>query len=103
MRYEIILSPEAREDFCRLKANKRAVVKEALEIFLRHEPTKISRTRIKRLREVSQPQYRLRLDEFRVFYDVAEKSVEILAIVPKIEAAAWLERKEIRDEKKSAL
>jgi hypothetical protein len=30
--------------------------------------------------------------EIRVFYDVTKETVKILAIVPKAEAAAWLER-----------
>ncbi len=102
MRYEIILSPEAKEDFFRLKANKRALVKGALENFLRHEPAKTSRSRIKRLQGLSQPQYRLRVEDFRIFYDVTEKSVEILAIIAKSETAAWLEREGISNEKNSA-
>jgi mRNA interferase RelE/StbE len=36
------------------------------------------------------PQYRLRVDEIRVFYDVSGTTVEILAIVAKSEAEAWL-------------
>jgi hypothetical protein len=36
------------------------------------------------------PQYRLRVDDVRVFYDVAGARVEILAIVLKSEAEAWL-------------
>jgi len=35
--------------------------------------------------------YRLRVDEVRVFYDVTEPSVEVLAIVSKKEAQAWLD------------
>jgi hypothetical protein len=31
------------------------------------------------------------VSEIRVFYDVHEEEVEVLAIVPKPEAAAWLE------------
>jgi mRNA-degrading endonuclease RelE of RelBE toxin-antitoxin system len=38
------------------------------------------------------PQYRLRIDEIRVFYDVEEGSVEILAIISKSEATEWLEK-----------
>jgi len=90
MRFEIILAPEAAEDFRRLKANLRATVKDALETHLRHEPTKTSRSRIKRLRGLSRPQYRLRVDEVRVFYDVSGSSVEVLAIVAKSEAESWL-------------
>ena len=90
MRFGIILAPEAAEDLRRLKANLRATVKEALETHLRHEPTKTGRSRIKRLRGLSRPQYRLRVDEVRVFYDVSRSTVEILAIVAKSEAETWL-------------
>ena len=36
---------------------------------------------MKRLRGLDQPQYRLRVGEMRVFYDVTETEVEVLAIV----------------------
>ena len=47
---------------------------------------------IKRLRGSSRPQFRLRVEDIRVFYDVAEGRVEILAIVPKAEVQMWLEK-----------
>ena len=92
MRHEIILAPEAVEDLRRLKVNVRAVVKDALREHLRHEPTKVSRSRIKRLRGLAQPQFRLRVGNIRVFYDVTKEQVEVLAIVAKKDAAAWLTR-----------
>jgi mRNA-degrading endonuclease RelE of RelBE toxin-antitoxin system len=92
MAYEIILSPEAVEDLQQLKANIRATVRSALATYLRHEPTRISKSRIKRLRHLRRPQYRLRLDDMRVYYDVHETDVEILAIIDKSEADAWLAR-----------
>jgi len=61
-----------------------------METHLRNEPEKTSRSRIKRLRGLSRPQYRLRVGDGRVFYDVADGVVEVLAIVPKSETAAWL-------------
>jgi len=90
MRFEIILAPEAVEDLKRLTANVRSMVRTALETHLRHEPAKTSRSRIKRLRGLRRPQYRLRVGEARVFYDVSGASVEILAIVAKSEAESWL-------------
>lgn len=36
------------------------------------------------------PQYRLRVDEVRVFYDVSGATVAVLAIAPKTEAELWL-------------
>ncbi len=92
MRYEIILAPEAVDDLRRLKAHFRAEVRDALERHLRHDPTKTSKSRIKRLRGLSSPQYRLRVGEIRVFYDVSGSSVEILAIVAKSQAETWLRR-----------
>jgi mRNA-degrading endonuclease RelE of RelBE toxin-antitoxin system len=77
MRYEIELAAEAIDDFKQLKAN---------------EPTKVSKSRIKRLRGVSKPQYRLRVDDIRVFYDVSGRKVEVLAIVAKAQADAWLSK-----------
>jgi mRNA interferase RelE/StbE len=67
-------------------------VRDAIERHLRHTPTKVSKSRIKQLRGISRPQYRLRVDEVRVFYDVAGHTVEVLAIIPKSEAEAWLGR-----------
>ena len=92
MRYEIILAPEALEDFRRLSARDRAIVRDAFETYLRHEPTKTSRSRIKRLRGRERPQYRLRIGDLRAFYDVVEDKVEVLAIVAKPGAAEWLAR-----------
>ena len=90
MPYAILLAPEAVEDLKHLKANVRAVVRAAIETHLRHEPTRTSRSRIKRLRGLGRPQYRLRVDDVRVFYDISNSSVEILAIVSKAESESWL-------------
>jgi mRNA interferase RelE/StbE len=62
----------------------------ALETHLRHEPAKASRSRIKKLRGLRRPQYRLRVGDIRVFYDISGATVEILAIVAKSEAEKWL-------------
>lgn len=90
MRFAIILAPEAIEDLRRFRASDRAAIKDALETHLRHEPNKTSRSRIKRLRGLARPQYRLRVDELRVFYDISGSTVEVLAIVAKSEAQSWL-------------
>jgi mRNA-degrading endonuclease RelE of RelBE toxin-antitoxin system len=90
MRHEILLSLEAVEDLKALKANVRAAVKRAMETHLRQESQKLSRSRIKRLRGLQRPQYRLRVGETRIFYDVSGSTVEVLAIVTKSEAEKWL-------------
>jgi len=91
MRYEIIMAPEAVEDFKLLSARDRSIVRDSIETHLRYEPKKVSRSRIKRLRGIRHPQYRLRVGEIRVFYDVVEEAVEILAIIPKSRASEWMD------------
>ena len=91
MRFEIVLAPDAGEALQRLPARIRREVRDALERHLRFEPTKTSKSRIKRLRGLRQPQYRLRVSDIRVFYDVTETTVEVLAIIEKQEAQAWLD------------
>ena len=56
---------------------------DAIEAHLRPQPKRLSKSRIKKLRGLNQPQYRLRVGELRLFYDVADDAVEILAIVHK--------------------
>jgi mRNA-degrading endonuclease RelE of RelBE toxin-antitoxin system len=92
MRRDIVLAPAAAAAYGALPASRRAEVRDALERHLRYEPTRVSKSRIKRLRGLSQPQYRLRVGEVRVFYDVTDEAVEVLAIVTKAEATDWLAR-----------
>ena len=91
MRYDIVLAPAAAHQLRALRAHVRGEVRDAIERHLRFEPMKLSQSRIKRLRGLARPQYRLRIGEVRVFYDVEENRVEILAVVDKGEASAWLE------------
>src|SRR5713226_73902 len=90
MRYEIVFAPEAVADWRSLKANVRAQLRDAIEQQLRHQPTRTGKSRIKRLRGLLRPQYRLRVGDVRVFYDVGEDSVEILGIINKDDADEWL-------------
>jgi mRNA interferase RelE/StbE len=92
MSYEIILAPAAVDDLGRLRALDRNAVRRVMEEHLRHEPQRLSKSRIKRLSGISRPQYRLRVNEIRVFYDVSENVVEVLAIVAKPDASAWLDQ-----------
>ena len=98
MRYEIVLAPRAARQLRDVSARVGAEVRDAIEVHLRHEPTRISRSRIKRLRGLSQPQFRLRVGEVRVFYDVTKEAVEVLAIVTKEQAQAWLDSEGVSTE-----
>ena len=92
MKHEIVFAPEAVRDVRNLRAHTRSVVRDGIETMLRHAPDKVSKSRIKRLRGLVRPQFRLRLGEIRVYYDIRESTVEILAVVPKSDAAEWLKR-----------
>jgi len=97
MRFAIVLAPQANQDLRALPARHRSEVRDAVETHLRHEPTKVSKSRIKRLRGMAKPQYRLRVGETRVFYDVRDKAVEVLAIVAKRQAQRWLAEQGTRE------
>jgi mRNA-degrading endonuclease RelE of RelBE toxin-antitoxin system len=89
--FEVVLAPSAVVSFGALPVRIRAKVRDAIERHLRHEPTRTSKSRIKRLRGLSHPQYRLRVDDIRVYYDITEETVEILGILSKAESQVWLE------------
>ena len=92
MKYEIVLSPEEAQTYKALGARQKAEVRETIETHLRHEAMKISKSRIKRLRGLSRPQYRLRVGDLRVYYDVSRSTVEVLAIVEKPKSVEWLKK-----------
>src|SRR4029453_16807078 len=92
MAFEVILAPGAIGALTNLSVPVRAGAVKALQVHLTHEPTKTSKSRIKRLRGLSQPQYRLRVGDIRVFYDVTETQVQVLAIITKAEAQSWLDQ-----------
>ena len=92
MKYEIVLSSEAAQTYKAMGAHQKAEVRKAIELHLRHEPAKISRNRIKRLRGLSRPQYRLRVGEMRIYYDISNSTVEALAIIENPKSVEWLEK-----------
>jgi len=101
MKYRVVFTQEARGDYRDLPARTRAEVGDAINRHLLHEPTRVSRSRIKRLRGTRRPQYRLRVGDVRVFYDVREGEVDVLAIAEKSEASKWLKRIGEYDEESS--
>ena len=92
MACDIVLAPDAIEDLKSLPANVRSAVRDGMETYLRQEPQRVSKSRIKRLRGLAKPQYRLRVGDIRVFYDVSGQCVEVLAIVFKPYTERWLKQ-----------
>ncbi len=94
MKYQIVIAESAKEEFKKLDALSRASLKTAMRPHLQTAPKEVSKSRIKRLRGLRQPQYRLRVDRMRVFYDVNDGKgrVEVLGFAIKPEAANWLQK-----------
>jgi len=94
MKYGVIIARNAQKSFKRLDARWRSSVKSAMRVHLESEPKRESKGRIKRLKGLRQPQYRLRVDRVRVFYDVndREKRVEVLGFIMKKDTPEWLEK-----------
>jgi hypothetical protein len=53
---------------------------------------KESKSRIKRLKDITTPQYRLRVDDLRVFYSVVRTDVVVQGVVSKEGANQWLKK-----------
>ena len=89
--YRIVFTENAIDDYKELDARWRAAIRDAITIHLTHEPRKESKSRIKKLKGIKHPGYRLRVDEMRVFYDVNDSDVVIVAIMTKEKTNQWLE------------
>jgi mRNA interferase RelE/StbE len=84
--FRIVVRPLAAEQIRRVDA---VAIVDAIETHLRHEPDRVSRSRIKRLRGRRTATYRLRVGNFRIFYDVAEAEVVVIAVLHKRDTAAF--------------
>ena len=72
-----------------MKRSNAVAILDAIERHLREEPEKASRTSIKRLRGHQETVFRLRVADYRVFYDVIEDRVEIVQILHKSETPSF--------------
>ena len=92
MKYQVVIAKSAQETFKKIDARWRSSLKEAMKIHLENAPKQESKSRIIRLKGLRQPQYRLRVDRLRVFYDVNDQQgrVEVLGFAMKPEAESWL-------------
>jgi len=93
MPFEIDVTEEAESDLDSIRPYYRRQILDAMDTHLRHAPERTSRSRIKRLRALDSPGYRLRVGDVRVFYDVdaRERYVTILRVLSKEEALRYLE------------
>lgn len=90
-KYEVILKPSASKDLDKLSRYDTVTILDVMESSLEGEPAKESKSRIKRLRGISDPDYRLRVGDYRVFYsiDTAIRQVNVLRILHKDETKEY--------------
>ena len=91
--YVIMLKCSAIADLDALRKYDATRIVDAMERHLLHEPTKESKSRIKRLRGISNPDYRLRVGDYRVFYVVGEdaRQVDVLRVMHKTQTEQYYE------------
>lgn len=90
MPFELRYSEEAVNQLKALRAFDRAAVIDQIEKVLAVNPTLESKVGIKRLRQPAPTQYRLRVGEMRVFYDVDQDVVLIIQILSKQDSIGYL-------------
>jgi mRNA-degrading endonuclease RelE of RelBE toxin-antitoxin system len=83
--YEIQYSREAVGDIRGMCKYDQKMVLDRVEAHLAHQPTFVSKSRIKAMNQPFWSQYRLRVDDYRVYYDVDEKEriVSVLRVLIK--------------------
>ena len=97
MAYRIEFTPEADDHFAKFTARDRSTLADAIERQLVHQPTVATRNR-GRMEPNPIAQYRLRVGEMRVYYDVLEarRIIKVKAIGVKNRNRVFVGGKEIR-------
>ena len=93
MPFEIRYSAKAVKQLKGSRAFDRATILDEIEQTLTVNPTLQSKARVKKLRRPAPTQFRLRVGDFRVFYDVDEvsKIVSVVQILSKADSFRYLE------------
>lgn len=87
--FEVVVAPAALRQLRRLRRIDCVGILNAIETHLRYEPERPTRTTIKRLRGLQDATYRLRVGDFRVFYDVEGQTVTIVAVLHRSKTEAF--------------
>jgi mRNA-degrading endonuclease RelE of RelBE toxin-antitoxin system len=83
--YEIQYAAEAVSDLRAMRPFDRCKVLDGIELHLLYQPKFISRSRIKAMLQPFWSQDRLRIDDFRIYYDVDDEDriVNLLRVLMK--------------------
>ncbi len=92
MKYEVRYSDRALQQIKPLRAYDKAAILEKIEQVLTTGPVKTSKTAIKLLEQPAPAQYRLRVGNYRIFYNVEGDVVRIVEIMTKEDSVIFLRR-----------
>ncbi len=99
MAFEIRFTPTAADHVCAYKKFEQQIILDAVEEQLGHEPTTETRNR-KRISENPLSDWELRVQAFRVFYDILEEDdrhvVKIKAVGHKTHNKLYVGGKEVQ-------
>ena len=91
---EIVFKPLALKQLKKIKRYYARIIVDAIEHHLSEEPERVHGSVIKRLRGKQDATFRLRVQDYRVFYDVEEDTVEVIQILHKDDTAGFYQEKE---------
>jgi mRNA-degrading endonuclease RelE of RelBE toxin-antitoxin system len=76
-----------------LRPFDRTAILDQIEQYLSVNPILASKSKVKQLRQPAPNQYRLRVGEFRIFYDVdlTNETVDVIQVLSKKDAMDYLE------------
>ena len=91
--FEIEIMPEAESDLLRMPRFHAVAIMHMIRQTLLHEPVETNRSRIKLLKYVEPPTYRLRVGDWRVVYRVETGAamVRVLRVLAKEETEKYYE------------
>jgi mRNA-degrading endonuclease RelE of RelBE toxin-antitoxin system len=92
--FRIVFKPLAIQRLKRMRRFDAVAVVESIERHLSVEPERATQGAIKRLRGRQETTYRLRVRDYRVFYDVIDDRVEVVQILHKSETTSFYRKEE---------
>ena len=97
MSYDILMSPEAVDHLRGFSAREQSLILDQIEIHLSFDPDIATRRR-KRMRPNPLSPWELRIEQFRVFYDIDEEEtqVRVMAIGRKERNRLYIGEKEVK-------
>jgi mRNA-degrading endonuclease RelE of RelBE toxin-antitoxin system len=92
--FRIVFKPSAIQRLKRMRRFDAVVIVDSIERHLSVEPERATRGSIKRLRGRQATTYRLRVRDYRVFYDVIDDRVDVVQILHKSETTSFYRKEE---------